>query len=184
LDIVITELSASGVAVHKNIADKQHTIWKVWTPTDSATKPPWRYRHPRKPIEETIPPNPNTIKYNRPPRKTHRSIRQNFEHSMVTGKSEIASWRRGAGRSKAWRRYRGIEAKEFQTEEYCGSKSYKNVSTVPWPFSTSEVPLSLLRTQGKKPIQGEKRQISQRKPLEASGFTVKHVKEKKGAEMA
>jgi hypothetical protein len=184
LDIMITELSASGIVVRKCIGDKQHTIWRVRTSTDSASKPTWCYRYPRKPSEVIIPPNPNTSKDNGPPRKTRRSIRRKFERSMIMGRSEITSWKRGAGRSKAWRKYRDIDINELQTEKDRGSESHQDVTTVSWLFSTSAVPLSLLRAQGKNPIQGRRKQTSQRKPLQASDFRVKLFKKKQKPEIA
>jgi hypothetical protein len=178
LNVAITELSALGIVVRKSFGDKQHTIWKVRTSTDSTTKPTWRYRYPRIPSEATIPPNPNTIKDNNgPPRKTRRSIRRKFERSMIMGRSGITNWKRGAGRSKAWRKYRDIGINELQAKRDRGSESHQEASMVPWLFSTSAVPLSILRAQSQNPIQGRRRKISQRKPLQARDFTVKLFQE-------
>jgi len=55
---------------------------------------------------------------------------------------------------------------------------------VSWLFSTSAVPLALLRGRGKNPIQGIRKQISQRKPQTANNFRVRHFKKKQRPEIA
>ena len=188
LNIVITELSASDIVVFKSVSDKPHTVWRVRTSTDSSAQPTWRYRYPRKPIEMTIPPNPNISEGNGPPRKTRRSIRRKFERSMIIGKSEIKSWKRGAGRSKEWRKYRHINISDLQTKKKPDSESQENASEyasrVPWLFSTITVPLSLLRAQSKKPIQGRKKEYPQRKLLQAGDFTLRYVGKDQTLEIA
>jgi hypothetical protein len=184
LDLVITELSAENIVVYKSIGDKKHTIWKVGSSTDSVTKPAWRYRYPRKPSAETIPPNPNTVKDNGPPRKTRRSIRRKFERSNIIGKFEMTCWKRAAGKRKEWRSYRHVDINKLQTERTDGSESHPDVSTAPWLFSNSAVPLSLLRSHGQSPVQERKIKTFQRKRQKATAHTLKLFEEEIRLEQA
>lgn len=154
-DIMVTELTAMGITVWKSLGDKQHTIWKVSSQTETSNQPIWRYRCPRKLSEETIAPNPNITKDNFPPRKTRRSIRRKFERTMIIGENDIVWWKRGPGRNKSWKAHRAMDMDQLRTNVDGALEDQTDVpAAVPWNFSSHTVPLAYLRGHGKKPVQG------------------------------
>jgi hypothetical protein len=179
LDIAIRELSALGITVHKIMGDKQNTVWKVRTSSDTAIKPAWRYRYPRKPVEVVIPSNPNINKDTGPLRKTRRTVRRKFERTMIIGRSEITNWKRGAGRSKSWRKYREFHHNEARSEEVAKEATSENSpdisTTMHWPVSTPTVPYAFLCAQGRKPVQGGRKHRSLQKALLADESVVPYL---------
>ena len=185
LDIVIGNLSVSGVTVLKSVGDRQHTIWKVRSVSATEPRPPrWRYR-PKKPTEVIIPPNPNTIKDNEPPRKTRRWIRRKFERSMVTTNDEFCRWKRCAGRSKSWKHSRHNHIKEWKNRtSNRSSERFQRFSTSPWLFSAYTVSLSYLRAHGIKPAPNRRKKSSHRRRVKETYTKDINLRGKKTQERA